>query len=84
MLRLNMTVLKRKARSLGDCTVEEIARRAGINKSSLHRLAAGETEPSLSTVWKLRSAYGGRLESLISDDTATAPVSVPGQRPTRA
>lgn len=84
MLRLNMAVLKRKARSLGDGTVEEMARRTGISKATLHRLAAGETEPSLSTVWKLRGVYGGRLESLISDDAATTHVSVPAQRPAQA
>ncbi|MER8030641.1 helix-turn-helix transcriptional regulator [Streptomyces bauhiniae] len=77
MLRLNMAALKRRATSKGDSTVEDIARRAGINKATLHRLASGSTEPSLGTVWKLRRAYGGRVESLISDDTKAG---VPAQR----
>ncbi|MFJ6540588.1 helix-turn-helix domain-containing protein [Streptomyces sp. NPDC091385] len=77
MLRLNMSWLKRKARSQGDSTVEDIARRTGIHKATLHRLAAGDGEPSLRTVWKLREVYGGRVESLISDDS---PAGVPAQR----
>ncbi|MEU6513705.1 helix-turn-helix transcriptional regulator [Streptomyces sp. NPDC046978] len=68
MLRLYMDGLWKKARPHGDTSVAAVAERAGINKSTLHRLAAGSMEPSLNTLWALRQAYGGRLDTFVYDD----------------
>ncbi|MGX4694476.1 helix-turn-helix domain-containing protein [Streptomyces sp. JNUCC 63] len=71
MLRLHMATLLAKARELGDESVADMARRTGISRSTLHRLAAGTKQPSLATLWTLHDAYGVRLDTLVYDDPHT-------------
>lgn len=84
MLRLHMARLLEKAKKLGDLSVADVALRTGINASTLHRLASGQTEPRINTLWTLRSTYGGRLDSLVYDDAETPRPTVPRQRETPA
>ncbi|MFJ6085079.1 helix-turn-helix domain-containing protein [Streptomyces sp. NPDC092369] len=83
MIRLNMTALMKKARSMGDESVEDIASRTGIGRATLYRLANGG-EPSLPTLCKFRAVYGGRVDSLITEDPTTPGVAVPKQRTPRS
>lgn len=81
MLRLNMAKVLKKARSKGASTVADVAQQTGISKSTLHRLAAGAIQPSLATVWMLKTVYGGRVETYVYEDPqATRGASVPRQR----
>jgi predicted transcriptional regulator len=81
MLRLNMTKVLQKARSKDATSVADIAEQTGISKATLHRLANGDKEPSLTTVWKLRSVYGGRIETYVYEDPhATRPARLPRPR----
>ncbi|MFE1853145.1 helix-turn-helix domain-containing protein [Streptomyces sp. NPDC059489] len=66
-----MTTLLVKAREHGDDTVAAVAERTGISKSTLHRLAAGTKQPSLTTLWTLHHAYDIRLDTLIYNDPHT-------------
>ncbi|MFI1535478.1 helix-turn-helix domain-containing protein [Streptomyces anandii] len=76
-----MATLWKRAKALGDENVADVAERAGVSESTLYRLAAGRIEPSLTTLWALRGAYGGRLDSLVYDDPQAARrTSVPRQR----
>lgn len=68
MLRLHMTTLLVKARQLGDQSVADVSQRTGISRSTLHRLAAGTKQPSLTTLWTLRDAYNVRLDTLVYND----------------
>ncbi|MFD8912648.1 helix-turn-helix transcriptional regulator [Streptomyces sp. NPDC059575] len=68
MLRLHMTRLLDKAGEFGDASVADVARRTGISRSTLHRLAAGTKQPSLPTLWTLRGVYGVCLDTLVYDD----------------
>ncbi|MGQ5656120.1 helix-turn-helix domain-containing protein, partial [Streptomyces sp. EKR5.2] len=71
MLRLHMTTLLVKAREHGDDTVAAVAERTGISKSTLHRLAAGTKQPSLTTLWTLHHAYDIQLDTLVYNDPHT-------------
>ncbi|MGW0800314.1 helix-turn-helix domain-containing protein [Streptomyces sp. NPDC002692] len=82
MLRLNTPLLFRRAGRLGDETIGDISARSGISRSTLHRLEAGETEPSIGSLWALHRVYGGSIEALIKDDSQQpqTPAKVPAQR----
>jgi transcriptional regulator with XRE-family HTH domain len=76
MLRLRTDRLYASARKAGDGEeVAAIAERAGIHKSTLHRLLTGQQPPSLQTVWALARAYGLRLDSLVTDDASPEPTA---------
>ncbi|MEU0598030.1 helix-turn-helix transcriptional regulator [Streptomyces sp. NPDC006393] len=66
-----MATLLAKAGELGDQSVADMAQRTGISRSTLHRLAAGTKQPSLTTLWTLRDAYRVRLDALVYDDIKT-------------
>ncbi|MFK4149674.1 helix-turn-helix domain-containing protein [Streptomyces sp. NPDC004065] len=74
-----MATLLVKARELGDVSVADMAQRTGISKSTLHRLAAGTKQPSLSTLWTLRDAYRIRLDALVYDDPHTLQATTPAR-----
>lgn len=67
MLRLDTDLLKDRAADKGDHTHEEIARRAGIDRSVVTRLFAGSV-PSLVNVTALAWAYEIPLDSLVPKD----------------
>lgn len=52
-------------------TALDFARTVGVNRSTLHRIAAGDVEPTLSTLRELAIAHGLELQ------LATAPLSDP-------
>lgn len=62
-----MDVLSEKAEEVGDCTPQAIARRAGVQASTITRLIAGETTPTVATLVALRDAYKiGSLDDLVT------------------
>jgi transcriptional regulator with XRE-family HTH domain len=69
-----------RARQSGDKTHADIARRLGIRQSTVSRLLARTTEPSLRTLLRIRGAYGIPLDDLVVDETAApaAPATEPG------
>ena len=66
MLRLRTDVLREKATEAGDATDEAIARRAGVQRTTITRLLAGENTPSLPTLVRLGAAYGIALDDLVA------------------
>ncbi|WP_329141066.1 helix-turn-helix domain-containing protein [Streptomyces sp. NBC_00670] len=72
-LRLHSAHLFKRAKAAGDEGVPAIAKRAGVSESTVYRLIAGTIEPSLPTLWAFRGAYGGRLDSLVHEDTTAGP-----------
>ncbi|MEV5930069.1 helix-turn-helix domain-containing protein [Streptomyces cellulosae] len=64
MLRLDTKLLKAEAAKKGDETHEEIARRAGIDRSAVTRLFLG-TVPSLANITALAWAYDIPLDDLV-------------------
>ncbi|MER7739944.1 helix-turn-helix transcriptional regulator [Streptomyces sp. NPDC096538] len=75
MLRLDTTLLKAEAAKKGDETHEEIARRAGIDRSAVTRLFLGSTVPSLPNVTALAWAYGIPLDDLVPKEGNAVGVS---------
>ncbi|MGW4787876.1 helix-turn-helix domain-containing protein [Streptomyces sp. NPDC004230] len=67
-----MTTLLAEAKEHGDETVADMAERTGISRSTLHRLAAGTKQPSLTTLWTLHHAYNIQLDTLVYNDPHTA------------
>lgn len=53
-------------------SLSELARKAGVAKSSLSKLEAGEGNPSLETLWVLSSALGIGVRDLIDPTGAEA------------
>lgn len=51
-------------------SLSELARAAGMAKSNLFRLEAGEGNPSLETLWALSGALGVSVSDLIDDRSA--------------
>src|SRR6218665_3688279 len=47
-------------------TASELARRAGVNRSTLHRISVGAVEPSLDTLHELAIVHGLELEVRLS------------------
>lgn len=78
-LRFRVDVLTDRARALGDETHYAIAQRAGVRESTISRLVAGRTVPSLPTLAALAAAYGTSLDDLVTGLTQPT-VAVPAQR----
>lgn len=64
-VRLRTDVLSDKAKELEDKTLQAIAKRIGVEESTITRLFNGESEPRLATVLKLHDAYGVPVAQLI-------------------
>ncbi|MGV9913449.1 helix-turn-helix domain-containing protein [Streptomyces tendae] len=64
MLRLDIDLLKQRAASKGDTTHEEIATRAGIDRSVVTRAFSGSV-PSLANTTALAWAYDIALDDLV-------------------
>lgn len=61
-----------RAEQAGDTTHAKIAKRIAVRQSTVSRLLAGTTEPSLRTLLRIKKAYGIPLDDLIVED-AQAP-----------
>ncbi|MDX3345994.1 helix-turn-helix transcriptional regulator [Streptomyces sp. ME02-6987-2C] len=64
MLRLDTDLLRARAAKRGDTTHEDIARRAGIERSTVTRIFSG-TVPTLVNVTALAWAYDIPLDNLV-------------------
>lgn len=64
-IRLRADVLCKKADAAGDITTIAIARRAGVDASTVSRLIAGETTPTVATLLALGDAYQISLDDLV-------------------
>ncbi|MFW0786879.1 helix-turn-helix domain-containing protein [Gordonia sp. CPCC 206044] len=71
--KLVAAALKRE-RARAGLSIGELARRAGIGKSTLSQLESGEGNPSVETLWALSTALGLQFSALL--DTPTQPVEV--------
>ncbi len=65
------TVLRNRRRQAG-MSLSELARAAGIAKSNLSRLEAGDGNPSLETLWALSGALGVSVGALIDPQAGRA------------
>lgn len=66
---LDVPKLRSIAAAHGDQTRYAIYRRTGLAESTVHRMIAGQTEPTLPTLRRIASAYGVSVtDLLVSDD----------------
>ncbi|MCX4550532.1 MULTISPECIES: helix-turn-helix transcriptional regulator [unclassified Streptomyces] len=63
--RFRADVLAAKAAAASDMTHYAIARRTGVVESTISRLIAGRTMPSLPTLGAIAAAYGTTLDDLV-------------------
>jgi transcriptional regulator with XRE-family HTH domain len=75
MPTLHGTTVKAHAEQAGDRTHAQIARRLNLTQSTVSRLLAGVTAPSLPTLLAIKAAYGVPLDDLVVDDNTPAPVN---------
>ncbi len=75
--------LVRERRRLG-ATLTEIARRAGIGKSTLSELESGTGNPSLETLWAIAGALGVPVSRLLDPPKVQTRVIRAGDGPTLA
>lgn len=64
----------RRERTRAGLSIAELARRAGIGKSTLSQLESGEGNPSVETLWSLSNALGLQFSDLL--DAPARPVEV--------
>lgn len=64
-LRLRVDVITDRAAARGDLTHHAIAMRTGLRQSTISRLVAGQTVPSLPTLAALAAAYDTTLDDLV-------------------
>lgn len=68
--RLNIRNLREAARELGDLTDYAIAKRTGVGKSTISRLANGVCQPNAATQNRFLDTYGLPINKLMTvDDT---------------
>jgi len=72
--------LRRERARLG-LSISEIARRAGIAKSTLSQLEAGEGNPNLETLWALGGALGVPFSHLVEPPRRTVQLIRAGDGP---
>ncbi|QKW07015.1 helix-turn-helix transcriptional regulator [Streptomyces sp. NA04227] len=65
-LRFCADVLTKKAESVGDLTHHAIAQRAGVRESTISRLIAGRTVPTVATLFAVADAYGIDIDDLVT------------------
>lgn len=67
-------ILSQRLRKLrGDATLEEIASRVGIAKTTLHGYESGRREPDLATLQKLARVYNTSVAYLIGETDDPSP-----------
>ncbi|MEE6260505.1 helix-turn-helix domain-containing protein [Plantactinospora sonchi] len=71
----------RRERDRAGISLGELARRAGIAKSTLSQLEAGTGNPSVETVWALGVALGVPFSRLVGEATPTVRVIRAGEGP---
>ncbi|WP_326552676.1 helix-turn-helix domain-containing protein [Micromonospora sp. NBC_01813] len=71
----------RREREQAGLTLTELARRAGIAKSTLSQLESGSGNPSVETLWSLAVALGVPFSRLVDPPTPTIRVIRAGQGP---
>jgi transcriptional regulator with XRE-family HTH domain len=71
----------RRERELAGISLTELARRAGIAKSTLSQLEAGTGNPSVETLWSLGVALGIPFSRLIEPPTPAVRVVRAGEAP---
>jgi len=69
----------RRERERAGLTLTELARRAGLAKSTLSQLEAGAGNPSVETLWALGVALGVPFSQLVTDPTPRVRVLRAGQ-----
>lgn len=73
---LSADVVRAAATQLGDRTDYAIARRLGLRQSTVSRLMAGRTVPTVTTLVAVRDAYGITLDDLVVTAKAEAAEAV--------
>jgi transcriptional regulator with XRE-family HTH domain len=71
----------RRERERAGLTLSEVARRAGVAKSTLSQLEAGTGNPSIETLWALGVALGVPFSQLVDPPAAQVRVVRAGERP---
>ena len=71
----------RREREQAGLTLTELARRAGIAKSTVSQLEAGTGNPSVETLWALGTALGVPFSRLVEPPTVPVQVVRAGQSP---
>jgi transcriptional regulator with XRE-family HTH domain len=73
--RLNIDNLRKAAREIGDLTDYAIAKRTGLGKSTISRLANGANQPNAATQNRILDTYGlpiNELMTALDDDQVAA------------
>ncbi|GAB16576.1 putative Xre family DNA-binding protein [Gordonia effusa NBRC 100432] len=78
--QLVAAALKRERTRVG-LSIAELARRAGIGKSTLSQLETGEGNPSVETLWALSLALGVQFSALVDAPAPTVEVIRLGDGP---
>lgn len=71
----------RRERERAGLTISELARRAGIAKSTLSQLEAGNGNPSVETLWALGVALGVPFSQLVTETSSQVHVIRAGEGP---
>ncbi|MBO7934909.1 helix-turn-helix domain-containing protein [Streptomyces antibioticus] len=74
----------RRERARAGLSLSELAKRAGIAKSTLSQLEAASGNPSMETIWALGVALGVPFSALVEPPAAAVRVIRAGQGPTVA
>jgi transcriptional regulator with XRE-family HTH domain len=80
-LRARVARSVRELRSRSGQSLAEVAAAAGIGKSTLHAIEAGEANPGIETLWALAGALGVTFGDLLDPPTPTVRVVRAGEGP---
>ncbi|MEU6278711.1 XRE family transcriptional regulator [Streptomyces sp. NPDC047028] len=72
----------RRERTRAGFSLSELAKRAGIAKSTLSQLEAGSGNPSMETIWSLAVALGVPFSALVEPPTPAVQIIRSGEGPT--
>jgi len=61
----------RKQRGL---SLDKVAEATGVSKGTLHQIERGDTQPTVTTVWKIATGLNLSLSSLLKDDEAAVSI----------
>lgn len=71
----------RRERTRAGLSLGELARRAGVGKSTLSQLESGEGNPSVETLWAISTALGVQFSTLLDSPTRRVEVIRKGDGP---